>query len=224
MKQSISKASARPPNQQRGGTLLGFILGLLLGLGSALAVAVYITNVPVPFLNKIGSRNASQDAKEAEHNRNWDPNAQMQGRSAKPTPPPPAEPNAANAQNSDRPAPTVPSGASATTNPSASTPSTTDDPLGKLAIAKANAPSAASADGFEYFVQAGAFRTESDADAQRARLAILGWEARISERDQNGRSVFRVRVGPFSKRDEAEALKEKLTLAKVDSTLMRVQR
>lgn len=221
MKQSISKPTPLTSNQQKGGTILGFILGLLVGLGSALAVAVYITNVPVPFLNKIGSRNASQDAKEAEHNRNWDPNAQMQGRSARPTPPPATAPNAASAQNSDRPSPAEPANASTPTpTPSAAA----NDPLGNLAVARANAPSAASTDGFEYFVQAGAFRTESDADAQRARLAILGWEARISERDQNGRSVFRVRVGPFGKRDEAETLKEKLTLAKVDSTLVRVQR
>jgi len=37
--------------KQRGGTLLGFIMGALLGLGAALAVAVYITRVPMPFMN-----------------------------------------------------------------------------------------------------------------------------------------------------------------------------
>ena len=51
-------------------------------------------------------------------------------------------------------------------------------------------------DPFDYFVQAGAFRTQQDADAQRAKLAMLGWEARVSEREQNGRNVFRVRVAP----------------------------
>lgn len=34
-------------------------------------------------------------------------------------------------------------------------------------------------------------------------LAMMGWEARVSEREQNGRPVFRVRVGPFAKRDDA---------------------
>ena len=43
--------------QQRGGTILGFILGLIVGLGVALGVAVYVTKVPVPFLNKGESRN-----------------------------------------------------------------------------------------------------------------------------------------------------------------------
>ena len=29
--------------QQRGGTIVGFIIGVLVGLGGALAVAVYVT-------------------------------------------------------------------------------------------------------------------------------------------------------------------------------------
>ena len=79
-------------------------------------------------------------------------------------------------------------------------------------------------DPFDYFVQAGAFRTQQDADAQRAKLAMLGWEARVSEREQNGRNVFRVRVGPFAKRDDADQLKEKLAGAGVEAALVRVQR
>ncbi len=77
---------------------------------------------------------------------------------------------------------------------------------------------------YDYFVQAGAFRTQADADAQRAKLAMLGWEARVSEREQNGRPVFRVRVGPFAKRDDAEPLKDKLDGTGVESALVRVQR
>ena len=89
---------------------------------------------------------------------------------------------------------------------------------------QAKAASAAGVDPFEYFVQAGAFRTQQDADAQRAKLAMLGWEARVSERETNGRVVFRVRIGPFSKRDDAESLKDKLDGAGVESALVRVQR
>ena len=47
--------------QQQGGTLLGFILGLVVGLAVALVVAVYVTKVPIPFMNKAQSRNAEQD-------------------------------------------------------------------------------------------------------------------------------------------------------------------
>ena len=44
--------------QQTGGTIIGFIVGVIVGLGAALAVAVYVTKVPVPFLNKGGGRGA----------------------------------------------------------------------------------------------------------------------------------------------------------------------
>lgn len=216
--------------QQRGGTIVGFILGMIVGLGAALAVAVYVTKVPVPFLNKNGARAPEQDAAEAQRNKNWDPNAPLYGKNPARPAQAPAAPEAPASGTAAVPAtPTPPAAAASRPAPSA-------DPLGDLARAKAAAapspapapapaPAAtAGADPFEYFVQAGAFRTQQDADAQRAKLAMLGWEARVSEREQNGRTVFRVRVGPFSKRDDAESLKEKLDGAGVDSALVRVQR
>ena len=56
---------------QKEGTLLGFILGLVVGLGLALAVAVYVTKVPVPFLSKGQNRTPEQDAAEARKNKDW---------------------------------------------------------------------------------------------------------------------------------------------------------
>ncbi|MDO4591466.1 MAG: SPOR domain-containing protein [Comamonadaceae bacterium] len=220
--------------QQRGGTILGLIIGLILGLGVALGVAVYVTKVPVPFINK-GEQNNSK-LPESERNRNWDPNSPLYGNTSGPKPAP-------------APAPTVPdySNAAPVTDPVTQPPATAADPLGELANAQvkaaeakakaeaearakaAAAAAAASAsapaanDGFNYFVQAGAFRSKTEADAQRAKLAMLGWEARISEREQNGRTVFRVRVGPFAKRGDAEQLKQRLDAAGVDSALVRVQ-
>ena len=215
-----------------GGTILGFILGVLVGLGAALAVAVYVTKVPVPFLNKGAARGADQDAAEAQKNKDWDPNSPLRGTSAAKPPAPAA--SAAGAEPATPAAPPVataePQGAAASApKAAASKPGkvetgkpTSADPLGDLA--KAKAAEAGSADPYDYFVQAGAFRTQADADAQRAKLAMMGWEARVSEREQNGRPVFRVRVGPFAKRDDAAALKEKLDGTGVESALVRVQR
>ena len=215
--------------QQTGGTIIGFIVGVIVGLGAALAVAVYVTKVPVPFLNKGNGRGADLDAAESQKNKNWDPNAPLYGKNparpvtpAAPTTPAvagvasaPAPGNVATAPAAPKPAASKAEAAKVETKPGA-------DPLGDLAVAKASAKG--SVDPFDYFVQAGAFRTQPDADAQRAKLAMLGWEARVSEREQNGRPVFRVRVGPFSKRDDAEQLKDKLVAAGVDSALVRVQR
>lgn len=212
--------------QQRGGTILGLIIGLILGLGIALGVAVYVTKVPVPFLNKGEHRDIEKT--EQERNRSWDPNSPLYGSSPSRAPQAPA---AAAPEASGTSAATPP------VDPVAKPPAATADPLGDLAKAQVKASDAkaaaeakaaastanAGSDGFSYFVQAGAFRTQGDADAQRAKLAMLGWEARISEREQNGRPVFRVRVGPFAKRGDAEQLKQKLDGAGVDSALVRVQ-
>ncbi|WP_311224015.1 MULTISPECIES: SPOR domain-containing protein [unclassified Acidovorax] len=218
--------------QQRGGTAVGLIVGMIIGLGAALGVAVYVTKVPVPFLNKGSSRGSDQD--EAQRNKNWDPNSPLYGknpaRPAAPATPATAgtDPAAATPATGTVTAPPV--GAAPVARGAASKPAS-GDPLGDLAKARSAAspaavaaPAAGAADPFDYFVQAGAFRTQGDADAQRAKMAMLGWEARVSEREQNGRTVYRVRVGPFAKRDDAESLKDKLDGAGVESALVRVQR
>ena len=177
--------------QQRGGTILGFILGLLVGLGAAFAVAVYVSKIPVPFLTMDGDKTASPRMPQAD----WNPNTALGG---KVTPPPVA------------PVEVKPEGVAPTETPAAQA-TASNDPLGDLAkaqIAKAEAAEkakAAASDGFVYFVQVGAFRSQADADAQRAKLGLIGQQARVSEREQNGRPVYRVRIGPMAQRSEAEA-------------------
>jgi cell division protein FtsN len=80
------------------------------------------------------------------------------------------------------------------------------------------------AEPFTYFAQAGAYSRAEDAQAQRAKLALMGLDARIIEREQAGRTVYRVRLGPLEKRPDAEAMLERLSSASVDSTLVRVER
>jgi cell division protein FtsN len=204
-------------NRQRGNVLVGLIIGVVLGLGAALAVAVYVTKVPVPFVSKHPGRTAEQDAAESKKNRDWDPNAPLYGKN--PARPLPAAPGVAPAASGpvtampDRPAP----GASAPAtgrSPSA-------DPLGDLAAARSGNPAA---DPFLYFIQVGAFRTPEDAEAQRAKLSLMGVEARVTEREQSGRQVFRVRVGPFDRKDDADRNKEKLEAVGLETALVRVQR
>ncbi|MFC4623510.1 SPOR domain-containing protein [Comamonas nitrativorans] len=195
--------------QQRGGTILGFILGLLIGLGIAFGVAVYVSKIPIPFVNRDAQPHTPPQP-------NWNPNTALGG---KVTPPPVAP--AVPATPADAPPEAAPGTAPATATPPASA-----DPLGDLAQAqlqKAQAKAAAT-DGYQYFVQVGAFRSKADADAQRAKLGLLGQEARVSEREQNGRPVFRVRIGPMDQRAEAEALKKQLDGSGMDAALVRIQR
>ena len=213
--------------QQRGGTFLGVVIGLMLGLGLALAVAIYVTKVPVPFVNKgISKNSAEQDAQEAQKNKNWDPNAPLY---SKPT----AKPGASGVVGSATATVAAPAASAAKGPASAAKPDTpaakpAADPLGDLAKAKSagttTVASAGGAEPFAYFVQAGAFRTAEDAEAQKAKLTMAGFEAKITEREQSGRTVFRVRVGPIDKKDDADKIKEKLDSAGFDNAIVRVQR
>ena len=221
-------------NQQRGGTLVGFIIGLVVGLAVALGVAVYVTKVPMPFMNKGQTRSADQDAVEAEKNKDWDPNAPLYGKKGAKSGDKADEPKA-----DAKPEPKQPEhkpDAAAKVDPKSA------DPLGDLAKVKSAEPKPvevkpaeskpaepkteakpASADPFIYFVQAGAYRSTEEAEAQRAKTGMLGLETKISERDQGGRTVYRVRVGPMDKA-EAERVRAKLDAAHIDSAMVRVQR
>jgi cell division protein FtsN len=230
---------------QRGGTFLGIIFGLLLGLGAALAVAIYVTKVPIPFINKGAAKpsTAEQDASEAQKNKNWDPNAPLYGKNpAKPSasgvvgtatgaapatspavlPPVAAASAAKSAASAPKAAASAPKTAASAPKPASA------DPLGDLAKAKAAGTATAAlpsgVDPFTYFVQAGAFRTPEDAEAQKAKLSIAGFEAKITEREQSGRTVFRVRVGPLDKKEAADNTKEKLDGAGFETAIVRVQR
>ena len=225
---------------QRGGFAVGLIIGLLIGLALALGVALYVTKVPIPFVNKVPQRTADQDAAETEKNKTWDPNSPLYGKN-------PAKPNNAasgtvaplpplTTPQMTLPAPAV-TGSVSPAAPRASAPHSTRDPAAILAdkpagsasasapkITSTVAPAGAGVDPFSYFVQAGAYGRTEDAEAQRAKLAMLGLEGKLTEREQAGRTVYRVRIGPFDKKGDAETAKAKLGDAGVESALVRVQR
>ena len=221
--------------QHAGGTLVGFVVGLLVGLGIALSVAVYVTRVPVPFVDRGVSRKPAQDIEEAERNKGWNPNAQLAGKPAPlPTPATPEGTDTAGAisvppaDGQPLPAPTKPA---ATATTAASKPAA--DPLGDLVASKIGGTSASTtaakgtptaADPFSYFVQAGAFKSPEDAEAQRAKLAMMGMAADVSEREQSGRTVFRVRLGPFNDKAMADATREQLETNGVEAALVRIQK
>jgi cell division protein FtsN len=230
------KAQARPP--VRGNFVLGVVVGLLAGLALALGVALYITKAPVPFIDKVPQRTAEQDKAEAEKNRNWDPNAPLGGR---PTPRPalagasaagtvgalPAAPTGAAPAPSPSPAAATPVAPAVGPAAGASSPRPSRDPAAILAgspIPAAPAAAAPVTDNFVYFVQAGAYTRMEDAEQQKAKLALLGQNARISEREQSGRVVYRVRVGPFPRRDEADVLHQRLTDNAIEAQIVRVEK
>jgi cell division protein FtsN len=185
--------------RQRGGFALGLVVGVLVGLAAAVVVALFVTKVPVPFVDKV-PRVAEPGASEAERLRRWDPNTQLEGA---------PQPRAA--------APAAPAPAGEAAAPS------TRDPAAILSGADPPAP-ASPADPFRYYVQVGAYSRSEDAEQQRARLALLGFTARVSEREQAGRTVYRVRLGPFERKAEADTAQSRLQGSQIESALVRVER
>lgn len=226
-------------HSQRGGAATGFIIGLVIGLAVALAVAIYVTKVPTPFTNKNQPRSAEQDAAETQKNKDWNPNGALQSKPAAGSAEAPEAVKEAAKEEVKEPAKEAGKSQTAkdlnkeaTKEPAKeaakpeSKPAVTADPLGDLVKSKTvqATPAPSASDPFTYFVQAGAFRSQAEADAQRAKLTMMGMDAKISEREQAGRQVYRVRLGPYDDKEVAERAKSKLDAGGIETALVRVQR
>lgn len=80
----------------------------------------------------------------------------------------------------------------------------------KAPVATATPPAAAAADGARYILQAGSFASNSDAEALKARIAMLGLVARVETAQIDGRAMHRVRMGPYGTASELAEAKQKL--------------
>lgn len=210
----------KPGAGQRGGFVMGLVVGLLLGLALALGVALYITKAPVPFINKVPQRTAEQDSAEIERNRNWDPNDALGPRPV----PRVVAPTASGAALPPGIAPAVVPPGVLPRDPAAILADGGSPPAQAAAPKAAARPDAAAADPYVYFVQAGAYTRSEDAEQQRARLALIGQAARITEREQVGRTVYRVRLGPLETRTQAVDVQADLNEQRIDSQIVRVER
>lgn len=79
--------------------------------------------------------------------------------------------------------------------------------------ASASTPPAAepaAASDARYILQAGAFGGSGDAEAAKAKIALLGLSARVESAQINGKTVYRVRMGPYGTASELAEAKQKL--------------
>ncbi|MGO4266553.1 MULTISPECIES: SPOR domain-containing protein [unclassified Stenotrophomonas] len=108
--------------------------------------------------------------------------------------------------------PTTATPAAATTAPaSASTVAAAPAARSETAPATASAAAApAPADNARYILQAGAFGASGDAEATKAKLAMMGLAARVESAQINGKTVYRVRMGPYGTAGELSEAKQKL--------------
>ena len=199
--------------RQRGNTLTGIIIGLIIGLVIAVIVALLITKGATPFTDKtgkLGKMGEPQAGQAADPNKPLygdkqaarEANKQFAGKPKAPE----ADPLAAVIAGIDKvdaaPAPAAP--------------------------APAPAPAAAAADTGEdkiiYYLQAGAFREIADAENTRAKLALLGFEAAISDRTNGPEVLHRVRIGPYNQVETMNRARAKLVDAGVDVAIVRNQK
>ena len=87
----------------------------------------------------------------------------------------------------------------------ASTP-TADEPV-QVAVAT---PATTAGSDTPYLLQAGAFGASGDAEAVKAKIALLGLNARVEAATIGGKTVYRVRMGPYGTASELATAKGKL--------------
>lgn len=89
----------------------------------------------------------------------------------------------------------------------------------------ATAPNTAStpASGGGYVLQAGSFPVAGDAEAVKARLALLGFVANVQPVTINGTTWHRVRLGPYTSASDLEAAKQKLAANGVNAIALKEQ-
>lgn len=204
---------------QRGGTFLGLIFGLVVGLGIALGVAVYVTKVPVPFINKGQSRSSDQDAAEARKNKDWDPNALIQGKnpvhssSGAVTPSPEAAPTDKPASSTTTKAEPKPEGKAETKSDAKSDAKPDNKPEAK-SDRKPDAKPDSKDDG-----KADAKSDAKPAESKKPPVSAdpLGDLARAkSSSAQLDPFTYQVQTGAFRVPDDAEAQRAKLSLMGIE--------
>jgi cell division protein FtsN len=231
----------RTLSRQRGSTLTGLIIGLIVGLGIAVAVALTITKGASPFTDKTAKSGRPADPAPGQA---ADPNKPLYGNRE-----PAREASRALSDKAARPASPASPAAPAEVKPVETKPADAD-PLGQMiaglkdpaerraptaaapvAHAPAPAPAAATAAAaagtggdYIYYLQAGAFREMSDAEATRAKLALLGFEASISDRTSGESVLHRVRLGPYNQVEAMNKARAKLLDSGVDVAIVRNQR
>lgn len=87
---------------------------------------------------------------------------------------------------------------------------------------EAGSPPAEAAVGATYFLQAGAFNNAADADEMKARLALLGFEAKVLSSQEGETLLHKVRIGPYKSLDELNRARARLTQSGMDTMLVRI--
>jgi cell division protein FtsN len=189
----------KPRKREEGNFLAGMGVGVLLGLAVSLGIAFYLNRTPIPFM--------TAKPKQAEKN----------GAPAKP----PAI--AGLPQGGAAPAPVAekPKFDFYRILPGSEEP-VTEKEIRERLRAKGGGQQEAAKD--VYFIQAGSFQNPAEADNQKARLAILGFESSVEPANLPDKGTwYRVRMGPFAKLEDINRVRQALAQSGIDASLIKVK-
>jgi len=229
MTRSTSSHPSRPaPGRARvrgsrragvGGTLVGLFVGIALGVGLAAAVAFFVMRAGNPYQSAV-TGNAREPGK--------DPGKGSRAEPAGPDKPrfdfykilpgveePKVPPKAAERATGDK-----------ATVERAAVPDKTVariDERPPAAPGKATEPAPRAPKSTErYWLQAGSFSTEGEAENVKAQLAMSGIEATLQQATLPDKSVrFRVRLGPYDNVDEVTRVKSDLARRGIDASVIK---
>jgi cell division protein FtsN len=187
----------RRRRHSEGSFLLGISVGVLIGLAVALAIAFYLNKTPIPFLT---AKPAKADKDLA---------------SGKPA-------IAGMPQGS----PSIPGAAEKPKFdfykilPGQEEPVSEKEFRERSRAARSQQESAKDV----YFIQAGSFQNPAEADNQKARLAILGYESTVEPANLPDKGTwYRVRLGPYSKVDEINRVRQALAQNGIEASLVKIK-
>lgn len=192
---SLDYKQVRPPRSDSSGSfLIGLFFGFLLGLGVAAGIAIYFFKTPIPFAD----RPRAQDKPLASDQKALEPSKLEPSKSAK---------------ADDKPRfdfyRILPG---------------KEETITERQIRDASKqPAKPGAPKDIYFLQAGSFPNPADADSLKAKLALMGMEANVEPANVAGKGVwYRVRLGPYTRVDEINRIRQQLTQSGVDVSLVKV--
>lgn len=195
-----SRNKKAPSSGSGSSMLVGILIGLLLGLAIALGVAIYLNKIPGAFLSRGKTVEPAVTGEKADRT---DKAAKAPAAAKSP------ESGAkADIKGDDKPRfdfyNILPGDEAAKPKP--------------VPSAGESAPDAKEI----FYLQAGAFQNAADADNMKARLALLGLEAAVQTTSSSDRGTFhRVRVGPFTRVDEVNRVRDTLKQNGIESTLIK---
>ena len=199
------KRSNTPRRKSGGGTLIGLFLGLVIGVLLAGGVVWYIHRTPAPFSTK------AQPPQQTTQNGTPQAPLALPGKPGDPVPAP-----------SDKPRfdfyKILPGNGEATPD---AKPAEKKSSEPKQADATKDKEAKDAALKESVYLQTGSFQSAADADNQKAKLAMMGTEAFVQQVMLQDKVWYRVRLGPFRKIEDVNAVRAELARQGIDANIVK---